>query len=296
MKEVKKFLIASLIVFILKVVGGLVCSSYTLLASSLFEFVILVLSLFCYKDKENKKYKAIISSLMGFIIILLGLGIIFTSFILDIEKTSLFVLLFIFVAVMVKYAVGCFTTNINYGKKKGLLYFGNVTSNLDFYNYGIVILSLILCKVSKWVEVLKYADRVGTIFVSLMIIIKGLKIIKNSFKYLSNEEVLVSDSFKEEITKRNEINKINDIKVYSFGGIRKLVLDVSIKETISMIEINTFMVTLQDYLLKVADSIYIVMNNKQVKKGKINNARNSRSGNSKTNTKKKNTKKTNKKR
>ena len=63
-----------------------------------------------------------------------------------------------------------------------------------------------------------------------------------------------------------------------------------------MIDINTFMVTLQDYLLKVADSIYIVMNNKQVKKGKINNARNSRSGNSKTNTKKKNTKKTNKKR
>ena len=64
-----------------------------------------------------------------------------------------------------------------------------------------------------------------------------------------------------------------------------------------MIDLNTFMVTLQDYLLKISDVACVVMSNKiGTKWEKINNARDSRSRNSQTNTKRKDSKKKNKKR
>ena len=43
MKEVKKFIIASLVIMLLKIVGGLLCSSYTLIESAIYELLMIVL-------------------------------------------------------------------------------------------------------------------------------------------------------------------------------------------------------------------------------------------------------------
>lgn len=300
MKEVKSFIIAEVIICILKVLGGVLCNSYTMLASSIFELALIIMSLIVCKNKENKKYKGIITSVLGILMILSGLGIIFVANIMKIKRVSFWIILFVIICVFIKYIVSCFYTNSSYQKKKGLLIFSNVNSNFDFYNYGVILGVLVLSKLSKFISILKYADRLGTLLVAGLVVFLGIKIIKNSFSYLENKELEVDDDYKQEITDRKEIKKLVKLEVINYGGIRYAVCNIELSKGITLLDVNSFVITLQDYLLKIADVIKInlvesgLRNKLKVRSNQ--NARNSGSGNSKTNTKKKNTKKKNKKR
>ncbi|MDE5888625.1 MAG: hypothetical protein K2H20_01250, partial [Bacilli bacterium] len=121
MKEVRAFLIADLIVLIIKVLGGILTHSYTMIASGIYDVALILVSLITIKLSENKKYKGVISSLLGLLIVILGIGIIFVSFVNKINRVSLFIILFILVSIIVRYMVSSFYTNISYQKKKGLL-------------------------------------------------------------------------------------------------------------------------------------------------------------------------------
>lgn len=302
MKEIKTFIITDLIIILVKILGGLLCKSYTIIASSIYDIALIIVTLATLKTKENNKIKGIISSFLGFIMILLGIGTIFLSFISEYKKTSFFIILFVLISMIIRYVVSCFYTNVSYQKKKGLLTLGRIASNVDFISYGIIIGALILSKLSKWIKIFKYADNLGVIILSLFVILKGIKVIVNSIKYLEDKETPLSDEYIKEITSREEVKKLDKLEVKAFGGIKKADCNIALKDGISMIDINTFVVTLQDYLLKIADVVKINFVNPKTTKVKPKvrslkqDARNSRSGNSKTNAKKKNTQKKNKKR
>lgn len=300
MKEVKTFIITEIIIAILKLLAGVVCHSYTMIASCLYEVILIITSLFVHKHTENKRYKGIITSVLGFVIALSSLFLIFASIIDEAYIVSWLVLLFIIICMLVRYLAGCFYTNINYQKKKGILGYSTINSNVDFYNYGVVLGVLILGKLSKWFGILKYADKLGVILISVLIIINGIKLVRNSFKNIENIEVDL-EPYKDEISKRSEVKKLGSVITNDFGGIRKVKCSLVLNNGISMIDINTFVVSLQDYLLKVANVVEVnLLDDVKPKKVRVRSlkqdARNSRSGNSKTNTKKKNTTKKNKKR
>ncbi len=305
MKEVKSFIIALLIVVLLKVVGGILTHSYTLVMSGLLEVLLLIIGLSTIGKKNNRKRKAMLSSVYGFIMILAVISLLFAVSFIDINKVSLFVIIFILLTMVIKYMIGCYYTNLSYRKKEGILSYGNMNSNMDFIIVGIVLVSMILTKISKWVSILKYADIVGALIVGLIIIYKGIVIIKNSFKYLDekNEEHEI-EAYVKEIEKRTEVKKVSRLEINHTGGFRYIVCNISLNNGVSVMDVNTFVITLQDYLLKIGDVVKIKLvdyqkpkkNVKPKVRSKKQDARNSRSGNSKTNTKKKNTSKKNKKR
>lgn len=303
MKEIRAFIISELIIIILKVLGGLITSSYTMVASAIFDVTLLIIMIIMTGKKENKKGKGIISSIIGFIFILFGIGVIFLSAIIERGRVSLWVLLFLLLAIIVRYLVSCIYTSSGYQKKMGLLSVSLINSNVDFYNYGVIVGSLVLSKISKWVDILKYADILGTILIAVLCIYKGFKIIKNSFNYLEDNEELEKD-VTAEIEARDEVKKVHSLSYLSYGGIRESNCVLVMNDGINMIDLNSFVVTLQDFLLKSSDVVKIdlIEDKKKVvkKKTKVRSlkqdARNSRSGNSKTNAKKKNTKQKNKKR
>lgn len=304
MKEVKTFILVDFVVLIVKLLGGFLCHSTTILASAIYDVALILVSLLTLEVKDNNKVKGIVSSLVGFIIVLLGIGVVFFSFIHPYEKTSLFIILFVLLSLILRYVVGCFYTNVSYQKGKGLLNYGRVQSTVDFIGYGVILGAMILSKLSRWGRIFKYADAVGTIILAIFVVLKGVKVIRNSIWYLEEKEFLVSDEVKTEITNRSEVKKLDSLEVQAFGGIKKASCNVVLNAGISMVDINTFVVTLQDYLLRVADVVKINLispsKGKTKTKTKVRSlkqdARNSRSGNSKTNTKKKNSKQKNKKR
>ena len=103
-------------------------------------------------------------------------------------------------------------------------------------------------------------------------------------------------------TPGNLVSKVERLSLVNYGGIRYFKCNVVLSEGITMIDINSFVIMLQDYLLKVADvaKIDLIDPNSKPKHVKVRSlkedARNSRSRNSKTNAKKKNSTKKNKKR
>ena len=303
MKEVKVFTISNLLISILKMLGGFLGNSFTMVASGLYDLELWISSLFLFFNKKSNTIKGIITSLWGLIILLLGLGIIFISEVLPIKVVSFWIMLFLVVSVLIRYFVPCFYTNINYRKKKGVLSQGIINSSVDFYNYGIIFVTLVLSKLSGYFDILKYVDRLGTILVSILIVIRGIKIIRNSFKVLENNITDdMNEQVKEEINKRDEVDAVKDIKLSNYGGLIKVDCSLRLKNNVSLLDLNTFVITLQDYLLKIFKGNVVQINlvdnvKKKVKvRSMKQDARNSRGRNSKANVKKKNSKQKNKKR
>ena len=285
MKEVKKFIIADVIVLLLKVLAGFICRSNAMLASGIFDLLFIIMSLFVVKRKENSKIKGVITSLVGFFFILGSIGFLFYTFQSKILIPSFFLILFLLISIIVKYLIGCYYTNIHFQQKKGLLDYGTINSTLDFVVTGVILATLIIGKISKWVSIFRYADRVGVVIILVLVIYKAFQLIKNSFQYVEGYELpkVVED----EITSRKEVKKIQRILMNSFGGIRHITIDLSLQESTSLMDVNTFVITLQDYLLKFGDVVAInLVPNVEKKKTKPKvrslkqDARNSRSKNS----------------
>ena len=303
MKDIKTFIIVDFVIFLIKVIGGFLTHSYTMITSGVYDLVLILCSLIALKGNTESKKLGVFTILIGILSILSAGGLIAWAFLFDIKKTSLWVILFLIITLVMRYIVSCFYTNVSYQKKKGLLSYGNILSNVDFYNYGIIILALVLMKVSKWVDFLKYAERIGTILLAVLLIVKGIKLIRNSIFKLRGKTVTISNDLLNEIQKRDEVKKLGKLEVQFYGGVRVAKCDVLLKDGIGMVDVNSFVVTLQDYLLKISDAVRIFMVDKEAntsKRAKVRSlkadARNSGSRNSKTSTKKKTTKKTNKKR
>lgn len=300
-KEVNKQLTVNFVIGLFKIIVSFICNSYTLIVSAIYDLEQIIILLFNKCSKENNsKGKSIITALINFIIVLGTMGFIYFSFISNIKVPSLFILLFVIIFVMIKYSISTFMTNIAYTKKHGIIGISTCNSSIDFYNYGVIIIIMIIGKLSKWFKICKYADKVGVLLISGLVIYTALKNIYSSFKCMSDKNITIEDEIKYEIKNRKEVKALDDIKIKYSGGYSYVTCDIALADGLNLVDVSTFMVTITDYLLKISDLVVINMTNatrkiKTVKRVKAN-AGNSRSRNSKTNTKKKNTKKANKKR
>lgn len=304
MKEIKSFIIVDLIILILKVLSGLFLHSYTVLVSGVFDLIfVLGMLLVSKKNLEKKKARGLFTSLLGALGILLVLITLFFAFTMKIRRTSVWIILPVVICLVARYIVSCFSTNASYQKKKGLLSVGIIGSTYDFASYIIVIIAMILMKVSKWVAFLKYSDRIGAVIIGLFVIYKSYELIRHSFASLKDMEKEVPEEYINEIGSRKEVKKLDKIELKSYGGFINAECSIQINEGVSMVDVNSFVITLQDYLLKIADVVKICLVEKKEEKkpkkvkvrSKKQDARNSRSGNSKKSTKKKNPKQKNKK-
>ena len=135
----------------------------------------------------------------------------------------------------------------------------------------------------------------------MIVVYYAVKFIVNSIRYMEDKDINKEIDSKE-ITESNEVKKVNAINTYNFGGIRRVEVSVVLNDKVSMPDICSFALSLQDYLLKFGDYVLVKVNSeakvvkKQPVRSKKADARNSGSRNCKTNSKKKNTKKANKKR
>lgn len=303
MEEVKKFNRVLFMVVLIKILGGLLTHSYTMITSSVLELLLIIISKVAMIKKEDSKGRRVFTILIGLIMILSAVCLVVFSIKYPFGKVSAWIILFAFIIMIVKYMTSCYYTNVSYRRKNGVLSYGNMNSTLDFVLFAIFIVTMILSKCSKWVSIFKYADVVGTILVAGYMVYKGIRIIINSFKE-KNEEVISSmlEAYKNEIVSHKEIKRVERLSLVSYGGVSGCKCGIVLSEGISMIDANTFVITLQDYLLKIADAVKIDLVDPNIKPKHVKvrslkeDARNSRSRNSKTNSKKKNSTKKNKKR
>jgi hypothetical protein len=290
MKDIKGIFIGNVIILLISVLGAIFLKSNILVASSLFQLVVVIKLLISAKKKESKVF-SILTSAIGLLEVIASLYVIYFTYLGYYSKESFLLILVVLLNIIIRYAVLTFYTTSAYQKRLGLISISYLNSNMDFIINGIIIATLVLTKCSKFLNFLSYGDLIGVGAISLVTIYYGLKLIVNSF---NQKELEVSESFIEEIDKRQEVKKIDSISVFKIGGVRKLYLNVQLTDGMSLVNTSSFLVTLNDYLLKISDVGLVNMTNGKKRAEKV--ARNSRSGNSTKSTKKKNTRKKNKKR
>ena len=301
--EVKKVNRVLFIVVLLKILGGLLTHSYTMISSCVLDLLLIIISKIAMIKGEDSKGKRVVTFLIGLIMILSAIILVVFSVVHPFGKVSAWIILFAIVTMIVKYMANCYYTNVSYKIKRCMLSCGNINSTLDFVALVMFIVVMILSKCSRWLSILKYADVVGTILISGYIVYRGILILIHSVSQRNEEKInSVLEGYKKEITDRDEIKKVERLTLVNYGGVNYVKCGIVLRDGLSMIDANSFVITLQDYLLKIADVSKIdlvdpINKPKHVKVRSLKeDARNSRSRNSKTNSKKKNSTKKNKKR
>jgi len=310
MKNIRAILIADIIVLFIKIFSGYLVDSNALIFSGLFELIIAVYLIFSM-FKKNNTFKNIITLLMS-IVIVGGVGYrLFISFRVLIGKISehvgidgltlpsLWIILFLLLILIVRYIVQVFITAKAFNNKGGLLSISNIKSNTDFYMVGIILLSVILSHLGKIkaLSFLLYSYILGEIIILLFVLVKGIKLLISSIKALG-KEFIIPEEYRNEIQNRKEVKRINNLSISNFGGIRISKVVIELNGNVSMIDANTFVLTLQDYLLKISDVVEIWLGSSNniignAMQRRINNAGNSRGRNSSSNSKRKNNRKKN---
>lgn len=301
MKEIKKFLLVEVLLVLLKGLGGLLSHSITFYVSCLFELFLCLSFFLSYLNKENKKYKSILSSFLAFLFFMGSVGLIFLSFITEVKKMSWFFLFFFLICFFLRYIVLFYSINKTYCRKKGSLFFAEISSTMDFLQYGILFVSFLFSKFSYFVPLFCYADRVGVFLFSLLLWYKVGKVIKQSFQNLYQESNSLTEEVLDEVRRYKELKQLHSCNLKSIGGIKYVKMQIQVKENLNLLDLNTFMITLQDYMLKYCDVLSISLIEKGTYKkprvrSKKQDARNSRGRNRQTQIKRKNTTKKNKKR
>ena len=110
--EVKKVNRVLFIVILIKLLGGLLTHSFTMIASCLLELLLLIVSKIAMIKGEDSTGRKIISILVGLIMILSAISLVVFSIINPISKVSAWIILFAIITMIVKYMANCYYTNV----------------------------------------------------------------------------------------------------------------------------------------------------------------------------------------
>ncbi|HIS90058.1 MAG TPA: cation transporter [Candidatus Faecisoma merdavium] len=179
------------------------------------------------------KTEYITSVIIGIVIILLGLSLIYNIFNKEITIPNLLMILVSLFTIISKYILS------SYIYKKGIEYSNNILiasgkeSKADVNSSIFVLISIVLMQFSNELKILKYADMLSTVIISLFIIKTGFNILKDNIGILLEEQVLDKEYIKEIkniITSFNEIVEIKDLYILRYGPYFKLVSNVIMKD------------------------------------------------------------------
>lgn len=179
------------------------------------------------------KTEYITSVIIGIVIILLGLSLIYNIFNKEITIPNLLMILVSLFTIISKYILS------SYIYKKGIEYSNNILiasgkeSKADVYSSIFVLISIVLMQFSNELKILKYADMLSTVIISLFIIKTGFNILSDNIGILLEEQILDKEYIKEIkniITSFNEIVEIKDLYILRYGPYFKLVSNVIMKD------------------------------------------------------------------
>ena len=297
-KDYNGYLIMDFIIIGLKLLAGLLGHSLALLSTILFDVVVIITSFIAFRSKEKTtRGRMVGTAFYSFIVCLLSILYVFITFKIKIMKPSLLILIFLLLCLVLNYVTTVYKSNVSYSKKEGILGGSNKNSSVNIIMYIVVLASVIISKWGSLWKQLRYADRIGATIVSIFTIYYALRILVRSFKFLEEEqEEKLNGVITEEVNKCKEVKNITKINILSNGGIRKIDIDLKLQSSIGLTDLITFVVTLEDFLLKYCDFASVNLVKHVNRSGARKNARNSGSTNGKKSTKKKSTKSKSKKR
>lgn len=256
MKTVFKTLIISFItntvLVLLKLITGLVTNTSVLIADSFHSLSDLITDIIAIagnklsEKKEDEKHpkghgkiQYITSIIMGLIIMVLAFILIKEVFTANIRIIPKEVLVIVIITIILKYTLYKYIYKQGNKSKNNILIASAKESMTDVLSSICVVFVVISSLLSKYLDILKYSDKVGTFIVSLFVLKTGYQIIRENLSLIigeveTNEDII--NEIKEFIKETDGVECVDDIVLEKYGIYYDAIVKIGVDKNISVEE------------------------------------------------------------
>ena len=227
---------------LIKIVGGVLGNSKTLIADgmhSMSDLATDIVALIGTKvsnlppDRKHPyghgKYEYVTSLFISLVVIILSFVIFHNSLTGSNKIPSLYVLIILVFVIVVKYFVSQFL--IKQGKKynSNILLTSGVESRYDVVSSVLALVCVGISELSEYVSIFKYADMMGGILISLLVLRIGIIFFIRNLNSLIGEADYDKEKemeIKEKLADIKEILKVQKISLLKYGTYYILTIDI----------------------------------------------------------------------
>lgn len=255
MSAVTKTMVVSMIVNVflslIKIISGILGSCNSLIADGIHsisdlstDIIAIIGNKLSLKPADNKhpyghgKIEYLTSLIISIVILFLGFSIIYNTINRQTVIPKVWVLIVSFITIISKYFLSSFI--IKQGKRinSTILIASGYESRSDAVGSIGVFLSVIVMHLSSYINIFKYADKVATIIIAILIIKTGFNILKENIGLLLGEQLIDEDYLQKikNIIYEEENLKIKKIHILRNGPYNHLVATITMNNFISLEE------------------------------------------------------------
>lgn len=255
MSTVTKTMVVSMIVNVflslIKIISGILGSCNSLIADGIHsisdlstDIIAIIGNKLSLKPADNKhpyghgKIEYLTSLIISIVILFLGFSIIYNTINRQTVIPKVWVLIVSFITIISKYFLSSFI--IKQGKRinSTILIASGYESRSDAVGSIGVFLSVIVMHLSSYINIFKYADKVATIIIAILIIKTGFNILKENIGLLLGEQLIDEDYLQKikNIIYEEEDLKIKKIHILRNGPYNHLVATITMNNFISLEE------------------------------------------------------------
>ncbi len=255
MSAVTKTMVVSMIVNVflslIKIISGILGSCNSLIADGIHsisdlstDIIAIIGNKLSLKPADNKhpyghgKIEYLTSLIISIVILFLGFSIIYNTINRQTVIPKVWVLIVSFITIIFKYFLSSFI--IKQGKRinSTILIASGYESRSDAVGSIGVFLSVIVMHLSSYINIFKYADKVATIIIAILIIKTGFNILKENIGLLLGEQLIDEDYLQKikNIIYEEEDLKIKKIHILRNGPYNHLVATITMNNFISLEE------------------------------------------------------------
>lgn len=255
MSAVTKTMVVSMIVNVflslIKIISGILGSCNSLIADGIHsisdlstDIIAIIGNKLSLKPADNKhpyghgKIEYLTSLIISIVILFLGFSIIYNTINRQTVIPKVWVLIVSFITIISKYFLSSFI--IKQGKRinSTILIASGYESRSDAVGSIGVFLSVIVMHLSSYINIFKYADKVATIIIAILIIKTGFNILKENIGLLLGEQ-LIDENYQQKIKNiiyEEEDLKIKNIHILRNGPYNHLVATITMNNFMSLEE------------------------------------------------------------
>jgi len=255
MSAVTKTMVVSMIVNVflslIKIISGILGSCNSLIADGIHsisdlstDIITIIGNKLSLKPADNKhpyghgKIEYLTSLIISIVILFLGFSIIYNTINRQTVIPKVWVLIVSFITIISKYFLSSFI--IKQGKRinSTILIASGYESRSDAVGSIGVFLSVIVMHLSSYINIFKYADKVATIIIAILIIKTGFNILKENIGLLLGEQLIDEDYLQKikNIIYEEEDLKIKNIHILRNGPYNHLVATITMNNFMSLEE------------------------------------------------------------
>lgn len=247
-----KSFITNIFLSIVKIIMGLLGHSHAMIAdgfnslSDLSTDIIAIMGNILSRKDSNKshpygygKVEYLTNIIIGVMIIIMGLILIINAFSFKYSKVEDIIMYFCIITIVIKVWIANYLIDNGKLLNNSIIISSGYESLMNVLSSFLVLVTIVLSKFTRYSEIFKYSDFVGTILVSVIIIYAGFNILKENTSCIlgkNEDDTEYIKRIKKIILSDKRVKKIDKLNVIKYGSYYQVELTVIVSNKLKLID------------------------------------------------------------